>query len=125
MSKAQDIVDHHHHDEHDHGSFKSYMIGFILSVILTAIPFWLVMEDVLASKQATIIIISVFALMQIVVHMIFFLHMNYKSEQGWILMALIFTAIITVIAIVGSLWVMFHMNVHMMPMPLKDLGAVF
>ena len=39
--------DHGHHHGHDaggsHGSIKDYTIGFILSVILTAIPFWLVM----------------------------------------------------------------------------------
>lgn len=114
----------HGHEDHDHGSFESYMIGFVLSVILTAIPFWLVMEEVIADKNITIIIVSGFAFVQIIVHMIFFLHMNHKSEHGWILMALIFTAIITVITLVGSLWVMFHLNVHMMPMPLKDISVL-
>src|SRR3546814_8156811 len=37
---------HDHHEMHaDHGSVKSYMTGFVLSVILTAIPFWLVMDN--------------------------------------------------------------------------------
>ena len=47
--------DHHHHDGASHGTFKSYMIGFILSVILTAIPFWLVMGDVLENKTLLVI----------------------------------------------------------------------
>ena len=47
--------DHHddHHEEGAHGSFRSYMIGFALSVILTAIPFWLVMTGTLADAQVT------------------------------------------------------------------------
>ena len=54
--------------------------------------------------------------MQIVVHMIYFLHMNTKSEGGWSMMALIFTIILVVIMLSGSLWVMYHLNTNMMPM---------
>ena len=39
--------DPHAHSEGGHGSFKSYVTGFVLSVVLTAVPFWLVMGDVL------------------------------------------------------------------------------
>ncbi|WP_414884843.1 cytochrome o ubiquinol/quinol oxidase subunit IV, partial [Sphingomonas sp. Leaf412] len=46
---------------------------------------------------------------------IYFLHMNTKSEGGWTMMALIFTVIVVVIALTGSLWVMYHMNQNMMP----------
>lgn len=106
--------DHHHGDDHDHGSFKTYMIGFLLSVVLTAIPFWLVMTEALA-PQTTGLIITAFAVVQIIVHMIFFLHMNHKSEGGWNMLALIFTIVIVVIAVAGSVWVMYHLNTNMMP----------
>ncbi|MFW2345133.1 MAG: cytochrome o ubiquinol oxidase subunit IV, partial [Brevundimonas mediterranea] len=56
-----------------------------------------------------------FAVVQIVVHMIYFLHMNSKSEGGWTMLALIFTIIVVVIALSGSLWVMYHLNTNMMP----------
>ncbi|NWE52497.1 MULTISPECIES: cytochrome o ubiquinol oxidase subunit IV [unclassified Brevundimonas] len=109
-------VDHHDHhgDDHDHGSFKTYMIGFLLSVVLTAIPFWLVMTGALPAA-ATGLIITAFAVVQIIVHMIFFLHMNHKSEGGWNMLALIFTIVVVVIAVAGSVWVMYHLNVNMMP----------
>lgn len=110
--------DHHAHDHHGgapHGTRGSYMTGFLLSVVLTAIPFALVMTDVIADARITAGIITAMALVQIVVHMVYFLHMNAKSENGWTLMALIFTVIMVVIAISGSLWVMYHMNVNMMP----------
>jgi cytochrome o ubiquinol oxidase operon protein cyoD len=98
-----------------HGTLRDYLIGFGLSVILTAIPFWLVMGDVLESRAATGFIIMAFAVVQIVVHMIYFLHMNAKSDEGWTLVALIFTLILVVITLAGSLWVMHHLNVNMMP----------
>jgi len=106
-----------HHGEHSdsHGSLRGYLTGFILSVLLTAIPFWLVMGNTLGSKPATAIIVMGFAAIQIVVHMIYFLHMNTRAEEGWSMMALIFTVIMVVIALSGSLWVMYHLNVNMMP----------
>ena len=107
---------HSHGHEAAHGTFKSYVTGFILAVILTAIPFWLVMGDVLDSKTATAMIVMGLGAVQIVVHMIYFLHMNTKSEGGWTMLALVFTIIIVVIALTGSLWVMHHLNTNMMPM---------
>ncbi|NIZ03040.1 cytochrome o ubiquinol oxidase subunit IV [Thalassospira lucentensis] len=110
--------DHHGHDHGDgasHGTFNSYLIGFILSVILTAIPFWLVMDGVLDSKMATAAFVVALGVVQIIVHMVYFLHMNTKSEGGWNMLALIFTLVIVVIAVSGSLWVMYHMNINMMP----------
>lgn len=107
---------HSHGHEAAHGSFKSYVTGFILSVILTAIPFWLVMGDVLESRALTVGIIIIFGGIQMVVHMIYFLHMNTKSEGGWTMLAMIFTIIIVVIMLAGSMWVMHHLNTNMMPM---------
>ncbi|MEA3533761.1 cytochrome o ubiquinol oxidase subunit IV [Rhizobium sp. CC-YZS058] len=107
---------HSHGHEAGHGSFKGYMTGFVLSVILTAIPFWLVMAGVFENKAVTAALVMVFAVIQIVVHMVYFLHMNSKSEGGWTMMALIFTLVIIAIALSGSLWVMHHLNTNMMPM---------
>jgi len=104
-----------HDGDHAHGSLRSYLIGFGLSAVLTAIPFWLVMGSVIDSKPVTGIVIMIFAAAQIVVHMIYFLHMNTRAEEGWTMMALIFTIIMVVIALTGSLWVMYHLNTNMMP----------
>lgn len=95
---------------------SSYLIGFGLSVVLTAVPFWLVMTGAIADKQVTALIVLLLAAVQIVVHMVYFLHMNTRSENGWTMMALIFTVIMVVIALTGSLWVMHHLNINMMPM---------
>jgi cytochrome o ubiquinol oxidase subunit IV len=103
------------HAAHVHGSTRSLVMGTALSVLLTAIPFWLVMGGVLASANATIAAIIISALVQIVVHVTCFLHVDAKSEDGWTLLSFLFTAIIVVITIVGSVWVMYHMDANMMP----------
>ena len=109
----------HEHQDHPeavaHGTMGSYMIGFGLSAILTAIPFWLVMTGYFANPQMTAIVIMGFAVVQIFVHMICFLHMNTRSEGGWTMMALIFTIVLVVITLSGSMWVMYHLNHNMMP----------
>lgn len=106
---------HPHGDGAAHGSRRGYWTGFLLSVVLTAVPFALVMTGVIADPRVTAGLVMVMALVQIVVHMIYFLHMNTRSENGWTMMALIFTVVIVVIAISGSLWVMYNMNANMMP----------
>jgi len=115
-SAASSHGQHGHHDDHAHGSFKSYSIGFLLSVILTAIPFWLVMSGKgFDNSSTTAIVILGFAAVQIVVHMIYFLHLNTKAEGGWNMLALIFTVVLVVITLSGSIWVMYHLNHNMMP----------
>jgi cytochrome o ubiquinol oxidase operon protein cyoD len=104
-----------HPEDEAHGSFRGYMTGLVLSVILTAIPFWLVMSGALGSNQLTGFVVMGFAVVQIVVHMIYFLHMNGRVEGGWTLLALVFTVIVVVITLAGSLWVMYHLNTNMMP----------
>jgi cytochrome o ubiquinol oxidase subunit IV len=103
-----------HHGGVDHGTRRTYLIGFALSVLLTAIPFWLVMAGA-ASAQVITVAITAFAVVQIVVHMHYFLHMNARAEGGWNLLALLFTLILVVITLAGSLWVMYHLNTNMMP----------
>ena len=117
---SADVTAHaadHGHDgaQIPHASLRDYLIGFGASVVLTAIPFWLVMSGVLPSKAATGFVIMGFAVAQIVVHMIYFLHMNAKSDDGWTTVALVFTLILVVITLAGSLWVMYHLNTNMMP----------
>lgn len=113
----------HHHDDHAddhddaayHASYRGYVVGFLLSVVLTAIPFWLVMAKVLPTPGLTAAVILGFAAVQVVVHMVYFLHMNAKVEQGWSLLALMFTVVLVVIMLSGSIWVMHHLNTNMMP----------
>jgi cytochrome o ubiquinol oxidase operon protein cyoD len=137
MSQATHAPDAHGHEPHGHagheahapgemaghGSRRGYIVGFLLSVVLTAIPFWLVMTNALGSTQATAITIMVFAVVQILVHTVCFLHVNTRSEGGWTLLAYAFAAVIVLIVISGSLWIMYHLNTNMMPMTQDGIGS--
>ena len=103
-----------HTDGAPHSTLKGYLTGFVLAVILTAIPFWLVMTHQLPAGTTKFVILG-FAAVQVVVHMIYFLHMNTRSEGGWSLLALAFTVVLLVIMLAGSIWVMYHLNTNMMP----------
>jgi cytochrome o ubiquinol oxidase operon protein cyoD len=133
MSTAHTDGDHVRHEAHaghdpadgahgaghatgaSHSTLRGYLTGFSLSVVLTAVPFWLVMGKVIASPSLLALVILGYAAVQIVVHMVYFLHMNTQSEGGWTMLALIFTLVLVVITLSGSLWVMYHLNENMMP----------
>jgi len=105
----------HSHGGASHGSRKDYLLGFGLAGLLTAVPFWLVMTHALGSPAMTAATVMGLAAIQVVVHMVYFLHMNRKSEGGWTLLALLFTLLLVGIVLTGSMWVMHHLDVNMMP----------
>ena len=109
---------HGNEDELDHDTLHitvgGYVTGFVLSVVLTTIPFWLVMAKVFANPTVTTFVILGFAMVQIYVHMVFFLHMTSKAEGGWPWLSLIFTLVLVVITLSGSLWIMQHLKTNMM-----------
>lgn len=103
-------------DSHDsHGSYRSYIIGFALSVVLTAIPFWVVLAEVDISLAWAVAIIFGLGAVQILVHVFYFLHVTVKAEEGWQAMSIVFTAVLLIIVLAGSIWVMTHLQENMMP----------
>ena len=110
----------HGHEENvqraPHGTLREYLTGFAFAAVLTVIPFWLVMGHVLHSTEATIALVLVLGVVQILVHMRYFLHMNTTSEGGWNMLSLILTLVLVVIVLGASLWVVYNENVRMMPM---------
>lgn len=101
------------HTGASHGSMNTYVIGFILSIILTVIPFWMVMEGT-ASEAAILWTVVSMAVVQILVHLVYFLHMNTSSDERWNLVAFMFTMLIIGILVIGSLWIMYNLNINMM-----------
>lgn len=109
-------MDHSHVNQagESHGSQAAYLRGFILSVILTAAAFAFALSGIL-SVTGAMIAISALAVVQILVHLFYFLHMNSSSEQRWNVMAFAFTVVIVAIVVGGTLWVMYNANMNMMP----------
>ncbi|GBR04168.1 cytochrome o ubiquinol oxidase subunit IV [Acetobacter oeni] len=106
-------TDHSAHSESGHGGAGAYAIGFVLAVILTAASFMIVMGHSL-SPSGTLMAISVLAAIQVVVHLIFFLHMNTTAEAKWNNNVFLFTLMFVAIFIVGTLFIMDNTAAHMM-----------
>jgi len=102
--------------EHEsHGTYRSYLIGFGLSAFLTLIPFAVVMSGADIGLPFVLAIIFVFGAAQIGVHVVYFLHVGLKVEDGWQVMSMVFTTVLVVIVLAGSIWVMLHLHENMMP----------
>ena len=105
----------HSVDNHgaSHGSVKSYLIGFVLAVVLTAVPFYVVITHALPPQRA-MLVIGAAAILQILVHLKFFLHLDSSKGQRMNVAVGLFTVLVIAIIVVGTLWVMWNMNYFMM-----------
>lgn len=101
--------DNHGHGGEAHGSLKEYIIGLILSIVLTVVPFYMVATGAFGDT-ATIIAIIVTAVAQVLVQLVFFLHMNGSSSQTWLTMSGIYAVFIVAFVILGSMWIFEHLN---------------
>ena len=104
---------HSIHEEESHGSFGGYLAGFVLAVVLTAASFWLVLHGGFP-RETALIGLGVLAVVQIVVHLVFFLHMNASSSQRWNVTAFSYTVLTVLILVIGTLWVMHNVGMNMM-----------
>jgi cytochrome o ubiquinol oxidase operon protein cyoD len=87
------------------GSLKSYVIGFLLSIVLTVIPLAVVMGDLL-DRTATLIVILAMAVLQFAVQLLFFMHLREGENARWNVMALLLGIIILLTIVAGSIWIM-------------------
>jgi cytochrome o ubiquinol oxidase operon protein cyoD len=98
-----------------HFALKGYLGGFAAAALLTAIPFWLVMTGAISNLAVAAAVIVGLAIAQILLHTFAFLHVNARAQGGWTLVAYVFTGVLVLITIGGSLWIMNHLNHNMMP----------
>lgn len=102
---------HGHEGEHEaHGSLKSYVIGFLLSLILTIIPLVLVLNDWVEGTAAYIVLLGS-AVLQFVVQLFFFMHLKEEKKPRYNLMVLIFGLVILLTIVGGSMWIMAYNKV--------------
>lgn len=101
------MANHNAHDTHEggHGSMKSYVIGFIFSIVLTIIPLVVVMNDLL-DKTGTTILILAMAVLQFAVQLLFFMHIRDEKKPRYNLISLIFGLVIMLTIVAGSIWIM-------------------
>jgi cytochrome o ubiquinol oxidase operon protein cyoD len=111
---AQQHSAHGSHDSHEtheaHGSLKSYVIGFLLSLVLTAIPLIVVMNHMLEGNAAILLLVGT-AVLQFVVQLFYFMHLKEEKKPRYNLMVLIFGLFIVMTIVGGSMWIMMYNKV--------------
>jgi len=94
------------------GSLTTYVTGFSLSLVLTLIAYMAVSRQLL-SKDILVGTIIILAVAQLVVQMVFFLHLGSESKPRWNITAFLFMLMVLSILVFGSLWIMHNLNYHM------------
>jgi cytochrome o ubiquinol oxidase operon protein cyoD len=102
-------------DGHLHGSVRGYLIGYVAAALLTIGAFAAAQTDALTPASA-IAAITVLAIGQMLVHLIFFLHISTTPNQRTNILAFAITMLIVLLIVAGSLWIMSHLESNMMPL---------
>jgi cytochrome o ubiquinol oxidase subunit IV len=90
-------------------TIKPYLVGVVLALVLTMIPFGIVAAGTLRPIQI-FVVISVAAITQVVVHLRYFLHLDLKPSSQNKRIALCFAAVVLLILVGGTLWMMFDLS---------------
>jgi cytochrome o ubiquinol oxidase operon protein cyoD len=103
--------------QHSTPSIKSYVNGFLLSIMLTLVAYFLAQRHISSNHSAIshdvlIFMVTGLALTQLMVQLVFFLHVDSEQKPRWNLVALLFAVTILVIIVFGSLWIMNNLNYH-------------
>jgi cytochrome o ubiquinol oxidase operon protein cyoD len=99
-------------------SIATYVGGFLLSLLLTIVAYFLVQRHVSSHHTAIshgvlVFMITSLAIIQLFVQLTFFLHVDSEPKPRWNLIALLFAALVLLIVVFGSLWIMNNLNYHM------------
>lgn len=98
---------------HHEARYKSYIIGFVLSVIATLIAYFFVVHELWPKEMLTYIILTI-AVIQLIIQAVFFLHLGRGSRLKSV--TFFFAILIVVIVVVGSIWIMQNLDYNMMKM---------
>jgi cytochrome o ubiquinol oxidase subunit IV len=92
---------------------QPYLKGFVLALLLTGVPFGLVAAELLP-RFTTLVVIAILAVVQVMVHLRYFLHIDVQSTPRDNLLALGFAAVLIFLMVGGTLWIMLDLNARMM-----------
>ena len=89
----------------------AYIVGLVLALILTSISFWVASTSVLWGPGVATGLV-VLAIAQMGVHLVFFLHITSGPDNTNNVLALAFGVLIVFLVMVGTIWIMAHMNAN-------------
>jgi cytochrome o ubiquinol oxidase operon protein cyoD len=111
MKKSFEVIDEKF--ESSRNAILSYTTGYIFSIVLTIIPYLMVTEQMFG-KFSLMVGVTFFAVAQLVVQVVFFLHIPAKEKPYWNIIVFVYTLLIIAFLVIGSLWIMHHLNYNMM-----------
>jgi len=94
---------------------RSYLIGFVLAVGLTAASFWAIRTHAIYGPGVSVALVTL-AIAQMGIHLVFFLHITTGPDNTNNVLALVFGVLIVFLVVFGSLWIMTNLNHNMIPM---------
>lgn len=109
MAAHKTITSQH---EHVRASKQSYALGFALSLLLTLVPFAVVVYE-LVSGLALMLVLMVLALAQLIVQLKFFIHLGHERSPRWNRISFVFMVLVVFILVGGSLWIMYNLDYNM------------
>lgn len=99
---------------------KSYLTGYLISIFLTLGAYFSVVGKLFSGNMLTAVIL-IFAIFQLVVQLVFFLHLRNEKNPRWNLILFLSTASIILIIVVASLWIMANLNYNMTPQDMEEV----
>lgn len=94
-------------------AIRGYVVGYLLAAALTAVSFTIA-RSTLVWEPSIPIALSVLALAQMGVHLVFFLHLTSGPDNLNNALALAFGLLIVLLLVFGSLWIMSTLNHNML-----------
>lgn len=124
-------MDFHLYNSISHGrimknkAVESYIVGFLFSVVFTFLAYDLVLTDVNSRHKLfplifLLPIILIIACLQLIVQLIFFLHLGKEHAPRWNAFFFISTFMGILLIVIGSIWIMYHLNYNMTPMQMNQ-----
>ena len=113
MSKHQNVIVAEH--DIDHGTLKTYISGYIASIVLTVTAYLAVSHRLLSGNNGLIAVVVGLALAQFLVQLVFFLRLGRETKPRWKLLVFGFMVMVVCILVFGSLWIMSNLNYRMTP----------
>jgi cytochrome o ubiquinol oxidase operon protein cyoD len=92
-------------------STKSYVVGFIYSVILTLTAYYLVVNNIFTGWNLAFSILTL-AVIQLAVQLFYFLHLKRDKRSKWNMITFLFAVMVVLIVVLGSIWIMINLSYH-------------
>ncbi len=95
-----------------YGTYQSYIVGFVSSIFLTLFSFFLVIYAALPPKTLYVVV-GALAITQFFMQLVFFLHLNTHSKSAWNLLSFLFTFVVVLVLVIGTMWIMYNLYANM------------